>query len=298
MKTYVLIRRIYYNFRSIGFLDHIPSNIFIPILYRVATGKKLNLVNPTSFNEKLQWLKLYDHNPMYTIFADKYAVREYIKNKVGEQYLIPLLGHWNNVENIDFEALPDQFVLKCNHDSGGVVICRDKSAFDVEEAKKKLRDHMEQNHYYLSREWAYKDIKRCIICEEYLIDKESNDLRDYKIFCFNGVPKLIQVDFDRFNDHKRNLYTTNWEFLDVTIKCPNDPNKIIPKPEKLSEMLDVASKLSKGYPELRVDLYLVNGKIYFGELTVYHGGGIEKFTPDSFGDELGDQIDLNLAYTG
>lgn len=280
-----------------GIFNFLPDKVIIPFMYRVATGKKLDLTHPRSFNEKLQWIKLYDRNPIYTVFADKYAVREFVREKVGEQYLIPLLGHWNHVEDIDFENLPNQFVLKCNHDSGGVVICRDRSAFDAEEAKKKLKTHLAQNHYYLSREWAYKNIEKCIICEKYLIDEESNDLRDYKIFCFNGVPKLIQVDFDRFTDHKRNLYTTDWEFLDVTIKCPNDPNKIIPKPEKLSEMLDVAAKLSEGYPELRVDLYLVNGKIYFGELTVYHGGGIEKFTPDSFGDTLGDQIDLNLAYT-
>lgn len=289
-------KAVYLKTVSSGIFNVLPDKVIIPIIYKFSTGKKLNLSEPRSFNEKLQWIKLYDHNPMYTLFSDKYAVRKYVADKISEKYLIPLLGHWENVDEIDFRDLPKQFVLKCNHDSGGVIICRDKKSFNIDDAKKKLRKHFARNYYYLSREWAYKDIKKCIICEKYMIDEESGDLRDYKFFCFNGVPKLIQVDFDRFTDHKRNLYSTNWELLDLTIKCPNDPNRIIPKPEKLEEMLELASELSRGYPQLRVDFYFVNGNVYFGELTVYHGGGIEKFTPESFGDDLGDQVDLSLAY--
>ena len=296
MSMHSVIKWIYLKIEKFELLNFLPDELFVRLLYRVAMGKKLDLKHPRSFNEKIQWIKLYDHNPLYTVVADKYAVREYVKDKVGEEYLIPLLGKWDSVDDIAFDELPDSFVLKCNHDSGGVVICGDRKDLDVEAAKKKLRSHLKRNHYSLSREWGYKEIRRCIIGEKYLIDDETKELRDYKFFCFNGKPAMIQVDFDRFVDHKRNLYTPDWELLDLTIKCPNDPSADIRRPVNLDEMLAISEKLSAGFPEMRVDLYSVNGKTYFGELTVYHGGGIEKFTPESYGLKLGDMIDLSLVY--
>ena len=156
---------------------------------------------------------------------------------------------------------------------------------------------MRRNYYYISREWGYKYVKPCIKAEKYLVDKKTNDLRDYKFFCFGGIPKYVQVDYDRFINHKRNIYDTEWNLIDLSIKCANDPSRIIERPVNLDCMLDIAMKLSEGLPQLRVDLYEVNGKVYFGELTVYHGGGIERFTPEKYELIWGDMVDLNLAYT-
>lgn len=298
MSIYTALRTVYLKLYKKGMLNFLPDTVFVPFIYRMSTGKKLNLSNPVTFNEKVQWLKLNDHNPLYVQLVDKYAVREYIAKKIGNQFLIPLIGKWSKVEDIDFDKLPNEFVLKCNHDSGGIVICKDKKTLDINSAKKKLEDHLKRNHYYMSREWAYKNVIPCIICEKYMVDNKTQDLRDYKFFCFNGEPKFIQVDFNRFAGHKRNLYTLDWKLIDITIKCPNDPNANIEKPANLNEMIEVAKELSKGLPEVRIDLYSVNDKTYFGELTLYHGGGIEKFSSDEFAQEMGSWIDLSLAYKG
>ena len=262
----------------------------------MATGKKLDISNVKSFNEKIQWMKLYDHNPFYTGIVDKKRVRDYVAERIGEEYLIPLLGVWNDPDEIDINELPEQFVIKCNHDSGGIAICKDKKLFNWEEEKKKISSHLKQNHYYLSREWAYKDVEPCVIAEQYMEDESTEELRDYKFFCFNGVPKFVQVDFARYIDHKRNIYDIDWNLLDLTIKCPNDPNAKIEKPSDYINMVELAKKLSEGIPQVRVDLYSVNGHTYFGEMTLYHGSGYEEFTPDSYGDLFGSFIDLSLCY--
>ena len=274
----------------------IPDKIYLKILYKMITGKKLNLKNPQTFNEKIQWLKLYDRNPEYTRLVDKYAVREYIKETLGEEYLFPLVGGpWESVDEIDFAKLPDQFVLKCTHDSGSVIICKDKKEFDIEAAKKKLRKAMQINFYYIAREWPYKNVKPRIIAEKYMVDESGNDLKDYKIFNFNGEPKLIQVDFDRFSDHHRhNYYNLNWEYWDVQILCPSAPEIKVEKPEKLEELLEMSRILSKGCPHVRTDFYLINGKIYFGEITFYHQGGYAEITPESFAYEMGSWIKLPI----
>ena len=270
-------------------------------LYYANFGKKLNLNNPVTYNQKLMWRKLYDHNPLYHIMVDKYAVREFVADLIGEQYLIPILGIWDTFDRIDFDGLPEQFVLKCNHDSGGVYICRDKAEID-DKKRKELRvffdAHMKVDYYKHSREWAYKDIKRRIIAEKYMVDESGVELKDYKIFAFDGEPFLIQVDYDRFVGHKRNLYTTNWEYINESIKYPTDPEHIIPRPERLDEMLDLSARLSKGFMHIRTDFYNINGKIYFGELTLYHGGGTEKFTSYKLAVEMGKRMNLDLAYKG
>lgn len=293
-----IIKDLYLEVYHTGVFNYIPDKIFIPFQYKFATGKTLDLQNPKTFNEKIQWMKLYDRNPLYPIIVDKYAVREYIKDRIGEEFLIPLLGHWKNTEQIDINKLPDSFVLKCNHDSGGIAICKSKNTFEWQSERKKIEKHLNQNHFYLSREWAYKSIKRCIIAEKYMEDIETGELRDYKFFCFNGKPKYIQVDYDRFTNHKRNIYDLKWNLVNLTIKCQNDPSRNLNRPNNLDEMIELASKLSEGFPQIRVDFYSVNGRTYFGELTIYHGSGFEEFTPEVYNELFGSFIDLNLCYKG
>lgn len=275
---------------------NISDEDYLKQKYKENTGKELRLNNPQTFNEKLQWLKLHDRNPLYTILADKFAVRKYIAEKIGEEYLIPLYGVWNRIEDIDFNKLPNEFVLKCTHDCGSIIICRDKNTFDIDNARKKLSNALKRNYYYVGREWPYKNIPPKIIAEKYMVDESGDELKDYKFFCFNGVPKLIQVDFNRFKGHKRNIYSVDWEFIDAKINYPNSPNSIIEKPEKLGEMLKSASILSYKIPHVRIDFYSIKQNVYFGEMTFYHGGGTEKFTPSSLNEQLGSWIDLSLAY--
>jgi len=279
-----------------GLCKFLPDEVYLNIMFRIKQGKWIDLDEPKSFNEKIQWLKMRDRNPRYHELVDKYGVREYIKNTIGEQYLIPLLGVWDKFDDIDFELLPEKFVLKCTHDSGGVYICRDKSKINYRRLKKFINRHMKKNYYYSGREWVYKDVKPRIIAEQYMVDESEVELKDYKIFSFDGIPFMIQVDYDRFVEHKRNLYTTEWEYIPAMIQYPTDSNHIIPKPECLDELLDLSGKLSKGFAHLRTDFYCINGKIYFGELTFYHGSGFEKFSPKELGYEMGDKINLALAY--
>lgn len=282
-----------YFLKRIGILRIIPSKFYLSYLYKKISGEKLNLRNPTSYNEKLQWLKLYDKNPLYTKLVDKYAVRDYVKKMIGDEYLIPLLGGpWHSVDEINFEALPDKFVLKCTHDSGSAIICDDKSKFDINTAKKKLDRCLKTKFFYIAREWPYKNVPPAIIAEKYMVDETGYELKDYKIFTFSGVPKLIQVDYDRFQNHKRNLYDTKWNYLPVQIKYPTDPSIKINRPQKLEEMLAAAEKLSNGLVHVRVDFYSIRDRLYFGEMTFYHGGGFEKFTPKKFEYEMGDWIKL------
>src|SRR5699024_5952469 len=236
-----------------GLLKWLPDDIYLKAIYRARMHKKLNLKNPITFNEKLQWLKINDRKPEYTQMVDKYEVRKYIEAQIGEEYLIPLLGVYDTFEEIDFDKLPNQFVLKCTHDSGGLVICHDKSQLNIKRAKKKINKCLRRNYYYLGREWVYKDINPRIVCESLMVDESGVELKDYKFFCFSGEPKIIQVDFSRFTNHKRNFYNLEWDLLDLSIKYPNDPNTKIIKPDKLEEMIKLASKLSSDYPHVRVD---------------------------------------------
>ena len=278
---------------SWGIYDRLPDEAYIRKRYRSMFHKKLDLCNPQTFNEKLQWLKLYDRNPLYTTLVDKYAVREYLAEKIGGEYLIPLVGGpWKSFEEIDFDRLPEQFVLKCTHDSGGVVICRDKGQFDYEGAKKKLERCLGRNYYTRSREWPYKNVPPRIIAEKYMVDESGEELKDYKFFMFSGKAALIQVDYGRFSQHKRNLYLPDWKYLDASIKYPNDPEYVIPKPKKLDLMIHLAEVLSEGLPHVRVDFYSINTEVFVGELTFYHESGFAKFTPDELGKWLGEQLVL------
>lgn len=252
----------------------------------------LNLNNPNSFSEKIQWIKVFGQLEKYSKYVDKYDVREYVKNTAGKQYLIPLVGMWNNFENIPFEKLPKKFVLKATHGSGYNYICKDKSLIDIKQLKKLASKWLKENYYKKGREEQYKLCWPKIICEGYLED-DSGSLRDYKIFCFNGIPQIIQIDSDRFSVHKRDLMNIDWERLPVTLGGHSNLNKIILKPKKLPEMIEIAKKLSKKIPFVRVDLYLINNKIYFGELTFTPGNGLEKFFPNEADYQFGELIDLS-----
>lgn len=280
------------------FFSWLPASIYLRICFFLKTKKILHLKHPVSFNEKLQWLKLYDHKPEYTTMVDKYAVKQYVAAKIGggEEYIIPTLGVWEHFDDIDFDKLPDKFVLKCTHDSGGLVICRDKSKFDKEAARKKLEKCLKRNYFLYGREWPYKNVPPRIIAEKYMVDESGVELKDYKIFCFHGVPKIIEVDFNRFVGHKRNLYTTSWELIDLEICYPSDENFKIAKPEHLEKLLQLATVLSQDIPHIRTDFYVINGKIYFGELTFCHGSGFEKFIPEEWDKIFGDWLKLPEKY--
>ena len=261
--------------------------------YKMKTGKVLNLDHPKTFNEKIQWLKLYDRNPLKTKLADKYMVRDYIKEKIGTGYLVPLLGVWNNFEDIDFDKLPDQFVLKCNHGSGCNVIVHDKSKLDISNTRMKFELWLKKNFAFTNGfELQYKDIPPKIIAEKYL-ENENDELWDYKFFCFNGKVKFIQVDRQRYVNHVRRFYSVEWKPYSFLSKYPLD-NHILEKPAKLEEMLDIVQKLAEGFLHVRVDLYSVKDNIYFGEMTFSHESGVPKWTPDFVDEEIGKYIKLSI----
>lgn len=234
--------------------------------------------------------------------VDKYAVREFVADVIGKEHLIPLIGVWSRPEDIDFAALPDQFVLKCNHNSGdGMYICKDKRRLkktDVRRIKMRLKKALKVNYYYLGREYAYKNVDRKIVCEQYMTDESGYELKDYKIFTFGGKAYCIEVDYDRFTDHHRNFYSTSWGYLPFTTQYPTNPEHVIKRPECLEEMIVLAEKLAKaaGSPAfLRVDFYVVEGKTYFGELTFHHDGGCGKFMPKEWDERLGELIVLQVG---
>ena len=267
-------------------------------MFKERMGYSLDLENPKTFNEKLQWLKLHDHNPLYTIMVDKYAVKKYVAEKIGEQYIIPTLGVWEHFDDIDFDKLPSQFVLKCTHDSGSIVVVPDKSKMDKVAAKKKLENGLRYNYYYWGYEWPYKDVPPRIIAEKFMVDESGVELKDYKVFNFDGIPKAIQVDYDRFTDHKRNIYDAEWKYIDMSIEYPTDANHQIAKPKNLEKMLELAGKLSEGIPHARTDFYVINDEIYFGEITFYHGAGLEHFVPEKYDGVFGEWIKLPNIHQG
>lgn len=266
---------------------------YLKLKFYFRTKKKLNLENPKTYNEKLQWLKLNDRKSIYTELVDKYKVRKYIEKKIGSEYLIPMYGIYDNFQEIDFNKLPNEFVLKTTHDSGGVVICRDKKKLNLKKVEKIINKSLNRNFYYSSREFPYKDVPPKIICEKLMKDNMYDDLKDYKFFCFDGKVKIIQVDFDRFSNHKRNYYDDNWGILDLEIQYPCDSKKVIEKPVNFEKMIELAEILSESHRHLRVDLYVIDKKIYFGELTFYHEAGFGNFSSIAYEQKLGELINLS-----
>ena len=260
--------------------------------YWLFLGKKLNLENPQTYNEKLQWLKINYRNPLCTKLVDKYEVREYVKNKIGEDHLIPLIGVWDDISEIDLAKLPNKFVLKCTHDSGSIVICNNKDVFSLDRDCKLLKKRLKTNYFIYSREWPYKNVKPRIIAEELMVDESGYELKDYKFFCFNGIPKYLYVASDR------SLGTTKFDFFDMGFNHlpienvhPNS-NRIIRCPASFEKMKRIAASLSEGFPQVRVDLYDINGQLYFGEMTFFHHGGFAPFIPEKWDYEFGANIIL------
>lgn len=270
------------------------DKFYLSVLWKMKMGYELDWNHPKTFNEKLQWLKLYDRNPLYTTLVDKYRVKQWVADKIGEQYVIPTLAVYNSVDEIDLDKLPDQFVLKCNHDSGSVVICKNKSTFDLEAAKRKLDTALKKNFYWEAREWSYKNVKRCIFAEQLLESSGSCDIPDYKFFSFDGAVKALFIATERDNkttETRFDFFDLDFNHIDVTNGHPNAD--VIPgKPKHFDEMVRFSQILSKGIPQVRCDYYEVEERLYFGEMTFYHWGGMTSFNPSGFDATMGDWIKL------
>lgn len=272
----------------------IPDKPFLKVLFRLKMGYWMDLNNPRTFNEKLQWLKLYNRKIEYTTMVDKFEAKKYVAEIIGEEYIIPTLGVYNKFEEIDFSTLPNQFVLKVTHDSGGIIVCKNKLNFDIEAARKKLNKSLSKSYYYQNREWPYKNVKRRIICEKYMVDESGYELKDYKWFCFNGEPKIFKIDFNRYTSHSANYYDRKFRLLPFgEVVCLPKYDKYISMPDNIDRMIKIAEVLSKNQSFLRIDLYNSDGKIYFGEITFYPNTGMGKFTDDSYDLLLGSWIDLS-----
>ncbi len=261
--------------------------------FKTRMGYYPDLDHPKTFNEKLQWLKLYNRKPEYTTMVDKFEVKKYVASVIGEKYVIPTLGVWEHFKDIDFDILPDQFVLKCTHDSGGLVIVRDKSKINYNAIRRKINKSLKVNYFKYNREWPYKGVKPRIIAEQYMEDaNKTQNLSVYKIFCFNGIPYLIQtIQNDKTQDETIDYFDTSWKLLKLK---QNFPNSRVPlkKPVTLDEMLKLAGILSQGHPFLRTDFYEVNGQVYFSEFTFFTDAGFEAFHPDIWDEKLGKMIEI------
>ena len=274
-----------------GLLNFLPDKAYLKLVFRAEMGYKLDLMHPKTYNEKLQWIKLYDRKPEYTVYADKYKVRDYIRQTLGGEYLIPLIGMYQKASEIPWEQLPNRFVLKCNHASGTNIVCTDKSKLHTDEASARLDAWLKTNAFWSGREWCYKDIEPCIICEEYLDSGNGTTPDDYKIMCFNGVPKLIQVHHDRYGNHTLDFMDENWHKTGIVQGPPNSTEEI-PRPEELDEMLRIARVLSKDMYYARIDLYIIHHQIKFGEVTMYPTSGFGLFDNPETDILLGSWIHL------
>lgn len=282
--------------RKLGFryrLKWLNDKYYLKLVFFDQLGYKLDLKNPKTFNEKLQWLKLYNRQVQYTSMVDKYMVKKIVGSLIGDEYIIPTIGIWRNANEINFDTLPNQFVLKCTHDSGCVIICKDKSKFNAIDARKRLEERKKKNFFYGGREWPYKNVRPAIIAEQFMQNDSGSDLRDYKFFCFNGNVRFFKVDFDRFVDHHANYYDLSGKLLnfgEADYLPKYDANIELPK--TINKMIELAEKLSVDIPFVRIDFYDVNGKIFFGEMTFFPASGFGKFVPEETDAKLGDKLVL------
>lgn len=280
---------------KLGLTNSIPDDEYLKRMYRYYFKRDLDLMNPVTFNEKLQWLKINNRNPEYTIMVDKFQVKDFVSRKIGEQYVIPTYGVWDRFQDINFDDLPNKFVLKCTHDSGGLVICKDKSKLDYHASRKKLESSLKRNFYWEGREWPYKNVKPRILAEKYMEDRPgSHSLTDFKFFCFDGVVKMMFVASDRLNETeetKFDFYDENFVHLPFIQGHPNSSNQIS-KPISFEKMKLLASKLSAGIPHVRVDFYQVENKIYFGEMTFFHFSGFQPIIPNEWDFKIGSWLKL------
>lgn len=276
-----------------GFINFLSDKACLSLVYRGVYGRKLNLDNPTRYSEKLQWIKLYDRCPLYSMLVDKYEVKSYVSERIGEEYIIPTLGVWNAFDDISFENLPDQFVLKCTHDSGGLVICTDKKQLNIDNARTKINKSLKTNYYKLFREWPYKNVTPRILAEKFMVDNATGELRDYKFYCFDGVVRALGIYSDRGagKTTKADYFDRDFNWLDLKWGYEHATERP-EKPSLYDKMIEIAESLSQGFPEVRVDLYLCNNRVFFGELTFFDGGGFDGFEPDSWDEVFGSWIAL------
>lgn len=285
----------YNNIVHTGFTNLLSDKLYLKLTYRIRFGEKLDLKNPVTYNQKLQWLKLNDRNPDYIKMVDKIEAKEYVKNIIGGEYIIPTIGTWNDINEIDFDSLPNQFVLKCSHDSGSIIVCKDKKSFDIKKAKKRLSKGLKTEAFYWGREWPYKGVKPRIIAEKYMEDIKAGELQDYKFFCFDGKVKMMFIATGR----QKKDAPTCFDFFDrefnhldmISIDHPNS-SKIPEKPQKYAEMIELAEKLAKNIPHVRVDFYEVENIIYFGELTFFQNSGFVPLEPKEWDYKMGEWIKL------
>ena len=290
MKTDSKLKALFYKLMLL-----LPDKWYIMLKFYKNFGHFPNLKSPITFSEKIQWLKLHDRNPLYTTMVDKYEAKKYVADIIGEEYIIPTLGVWDKAEDIDFDALPDQFVLKATHDSGRVIICRDKSTLDRNLAIEEMKQSLKRDFYSVTREWPYKNVPRRIIAEQLLVDETgTDDIKDYKLFCFDGNVKFLKVDFNRFIQHRANYFDKDWNLLEFGEKvCPPDPKVVMQRPDGLADMIGLAEELSKSLRFARTDFYYLNNDIYFGEITFYPSSGFGPFIPEGWDERLGKLIKLN-----
>lgn len=273
----------------------IPDRRYLEWMYRIRMGRSLDLDHPCYYTEKLQWLKLYYRRPDFTMMVDKYGVKSWVADLIGTEYVIPNLGVWEKADDIDFDALPNQFVLKCTHDSGSVVICRDKSAFDVDAAKNKLNRCLRRDFYAQTREWPYRDVRRRIIAEPCL-EEEDGDLKDYKFLCFNGVPKIVYAVANHLTKKTFNYYDMDFSPMPIVSRNFAHSDKEVSRPEPFEKMKSIAAKLSAGIPHVRVDFYCIGSRIYFGELTFFYASGFDDLSSLEWDRKLGDWFQLPSPY--
>lgn len=281
-----------------GMYDSLSDAEFLETVFPKYMGYPLNLDNPKTFSEKLQWLKIHDRNPIYTDMVDKYEAKQFIEKKVGNQFTIPTLAVYDCFDDIDFESLPNQFVLKCTHDSGGIVICKDKKILNIEAARKQINKSLHRNFYKIAREWPYKNVKPRIIAETYMAALGNDTLLDYKMYVFHGEPKLTVVCSERFSSTgtRMDFYDINWDFMDLTLGHYYPSKRDFPKPEHYEKMKEVCRVLGENIPFVRVDFYEVNGKLYIGELTFFPGAGLETITPIEQDYKLGEWLHLENVH--
>lgn len=283
-----------YNHRRLSIL--LPDKVYLSHYWVHCMGAKIDFHFPITFNEKLQWLKLYNRNPLFTKLVDKRAVKDWVKNVIGEEYVIPTLSVFDSIKQIDPESLPSQFVLKCTHDSGSVYVCSDKNNFDFPAAIQGLSKSLSRNYFWEGREWPYKNVSHKIILEQYISNRDNSDLKDYKFFCFNGVIKCFKIDFDRDTKHRANYYDMNYNLLPFgEAVCPPDFSKKLTIPSNIGVIIDLVSKIAAKIPSPfeRIDFYDVDGHPYFGEITFFPCGGHGLFTDSEWDKILGDWIDLS-----
>lgn len=280
----------------------IPDRLFIQLKYFTWFRKFPNLKHPRTYNEKLNWLKLYDRRQEYVTMVDKFEAKKYISDRIGEDYVIPVVaGPWESIEEIDFAQLPEKFVLKTTHDCGGVVVCKNKSCFDIAEAKAFLHKHLTTNYFYTCREWPYRCVKPRIFAEAYMQDEHEDEaskeqLTDYKFFCFDGHVKALFIATDRADEStetKFDFFDSNFQHLDLIQGHPN-AKKTPAKPRSFEKMKELAEKLSRGFPQLRVDFYEVGEQVYVGELTLFHFSGTVPFKPEKWDYIFGEWITLPI----